>query len=258
MKIKNMSVSQMVNVGLNLVLVGFLLSIVGCAQPSAKQDSMKIEPAAASDVMSLESRKQRLSYALGMVLGSQFRDQSIEVDLDLYLQGLKDALSGDKTLLTQNEARSAVNMLQNELKRTPTAPQGVATSPTGIEVSFKLDPRLTRGMYMGERWVSPPTFTSIQEGKEATIEARVRGTNSSGKSINISPEWIPEDPGMVAVTSSQGDKVKITVRREGQTRLKVVASEVATEFLIKATYGVDTIRVDISPVPERKGMLQMK
>lgn len=78
----------MVNVGLNLVLVGFLLSIVGCAQPSAKQDSMKIEPAAASDVMSLESRKQRLSYALGMVLGSQFRDQSIEVDLDLYLDAV--------------------------------------------------------------------------------------------------------------------------------------------------------------------------
>jgi hypothetical protein len=238
MKIKNQAVF------LVLVLVVSLFSLGGCARPSGKEASMKAEVDAAQDAPTLESPKQRLSYALGMVLGNQFRSQSVEVDLDLYTQGLRDALSGGRTLLTEAEARSVVDRLQREMKRNP--PPQEAAVPPGIEFSFKLDSRLTRGMYMGDRWVSPPVFISVQEGKEATVEARANVVGSVEKPMKASPEWMAEDSGMVTVTPARGEEVKITVKREGQSRLKVVSSEVSRELLIQATYHGDTIQVEIS------------
>lgn len=242
-----------------LVLAGSLLSQSGCARSSGNEGSIKIEtgarlqtpdakavPAAAQDAPALESPKERLSYALGMALGNQFREQSVEVDLARYVQGLKDAQSGSQTLLTETEARAAISVLQRELKRKQASPPVAATALTDIEVSFKLDPRLTRGLYMGDRWVSPPTYTQVGEGKEVTVEAIAQGLDATGKSMKISPEWTPEDPGMVTVTPGQGDAVKITVLREGQSKLKVVSPGFSTELLIKATYRGDTIQVDIS------------
>src|SRR3990172_9543958 len=75
---------------------------------------------------------------------------------------------------------------------------GQSASSANIKVIFKLDPSLTRGMYMGDRWVSPPTYTSSQSGKTATIEAKVSGFNKG-----IKPTWTPSDPKMVKVTPQQ-------------------------------------------------------
>ncbi len=63
------------------------------------------------------TEKERLNYALGMDLGNQFRRQSLEIDPDIFRQGLKDALSGGKTLLTDEEVRAAIVNLQEELKK---------------------------------------------------------------------------------------------------------------------------------------------
>jgi hypothetical protein len=237
----NKPVEALKSVCLFLALAGSLFSLTGCARPLGEKEPVRVAP----DASALQTQTQKLSYALGMILGNQFRDQSVEVDLDLYGQGLRDALSGGKTLMTDTEARNTVDMLQRELKRRSIAPQA-ATTPAGIEVSFKLDSRLTRGMYMGDRWVSPPIFTSVQEGKIATVDVRAQGVGAKGSSLKISPEWTPEDPGMVTVTPGQGDEVKITVQREGQSKLKVVSPGISTELLIKAKYQGDTIQVEIS------------
>jgi hypothetical protein len=89
-------------------------------------------------------------------------------------------------------------------------------SVAAIKVSFKLDPRITRGMYMGDRWVSPPTYTAAaQAGKEITIDARVEGLDPGGKLKASTPSWIAEDPDMVLVSPDKGRQVTITVRRAG-------------------------------------------
>jgi len=111
-----------------------------------------------------------------------------------------------------------------------------ATALTGITLSFKLDPRLTKSLYMGERWVSPPTYTGVQDGKNLTVEARAHGRDAKGKAMNISPEWIPADPEMVTVTPGQGNQVKITVLRAGESRLEIASQGVSKKLLIKAEY----------------------
>jgi FKBP-type peptidyl-prolyl cis-trans isomerase FklB len=52
--------------------------------------------------------KEKLSYALGVDLGRQFRKTSVEVDPALFSKGLSDALSGGKTLLTEEEVRATI------------------------------------------------------------------------------------------------------------------------------------------------------
>lgn len=115
-----------------------------------------------------------------------------------------------------------------------------------IKISFKIDPRLTRSMYMGDRWVSPPIFTPARQGKTATVDASADGLDAMGKRASIKPAWIPTDPGMVEVTRGQGNDVQITVKRAGASKLKVVAQGVTKELAIKAVDQGDVIAVEIA------------
>lgn len=72
---------------------------------------------AGQDAAALKSPKEKYSYALGMDLGNQLRMRSLEVDSDIFSKGLKDALSGGKTLLTDAEVRASIAELQAEMKR---------------------------------------------------------------------------------------------------------------------------------------------
>jgi FKBP-type peptidyl-prolyl cis-trans isomerase len=69
------------------------------------------------DDSALLTAKDRRSYALGMDLARQFRNNLVEIDPDVLSKGLKDALSGGKTLLTEEEERAAVAELQADMKR---------------------------------------------------------------------------------------------------------------------------------------------
>ena len=72
---------------------------------------------------SLKTDKEKLSYAMGMDLGRQLRLQSVDIEPELFKQGLRDALSGGKTLLTEEEVRAAIAGLQAGLKEKQTALQ---------------------------------------------------------------------------------------------------------------------------------------
>jgi FKBP-type peptidyl-prolyl cis-trans isomerase FklB len=67
-------------------------------------------------VTALTSTKQKASYAIGMNWGTGLHRQGIDVDSAALIQGMKDALAGGKTLLTEDEARSALMQLQSEMQ----------------------------------------------------------------------------------------------------------------------------------------------
>jgi hypothetical protein len=116
-----------------------------------------------------------------------------------------------------------------------------------IEVSFKLDPRLTRSLYMGDRWVAPPTFSSARsEGDTYTLEARVQGIVAAGGRIHVSPEWIPSDPDMVKVSAAGDDTFRILVTQPGESRLILATSGFSKELRITATREGNTMQVQIS------------
>lgn len=126
-------------------------------------------------------------------------------------------------------------------------PRAVSAGTSTITVSFKLDSRLTQSLYMGDRWVSPPTYQhAAQVGESATLEAMVQLADGRGRALAARPTWKAVDPEMVTVTPSQGDHVKITVRRPGQTHLRLAQGDVSKELTLKAVRQNGVWRVDVA------------
>jgi len=65
----------------------------------------------------LTTDKEKASYALGMNIGRGLSKQPVDVDATAVARGLKDALSGGKTLLTDEEAAAALATLQDQVKK---------------------------------------------------------------------------------------------------------------------------------------------
>lgn len=77
----------------------------------------------------LKTQKDKVSYALGMSLGTKLHQQSVEVDTSIVLRGLKDALAGSKTLLTQEEAQTAFMQLNAEVGKRAEEKMRLAAEP---------------------------------------------------------------------------------------------------------------------------------
>jgi FKBP-type peptidyl-prolyl cis-trans isomerase len=63
----------------------------------------------------LKTPKDKISYALGMDFGNQLKTNGVEVDPEIFVQGLKAMLAGGKTLLAEVEARTLIANLQNDI-----------------------------------------------------------------------------------------------------------------------------------------------
>jgi FKBP-type peptidyl-prolyl cis-trans isomerase FklB len=138
----------------------------------------------------LKTQKDKVSYALGMNLGTNLHKQSVEVDPAIVLRGLKDALAAGKTLLTEDEARAALTQLQAEVHNKQQeimkqageasrkegqeflaankAKEGIVTLPSGLE--YKI---LTEG-------------TGPKPAATDSVSCNYRGTLLNGKEFDNS------------------------------------------------------------------------
>ena len=114
-----------------------------------------------------------------------------------------------------------------------------------MTISFKLDPRLTKGMHLGTRWVSPESYVGTHDGSLFTVQARARGADASGRAIR-EPTWLPAEPDMVAVTPDRGAQVEIAVLREGRSSLTVAEGGVSRTLTVNAVQQAGVWRVDIT------------
>ena len=66
----------------------------------------------------LKTQKEKASYALGMKIGGDLRRQGVNVAVDPAVvgRGLRDALGGSKTLLTEDDERAALTQLQTQVR----------------------------------------------------------------------------------------------------------------------------------------------
>lgn len=73
----------------------------------------------------LKTPKDKASYAIGMNVGKSLHKDSVDVDSAILLRGLKDALAGGKTLLTDDEAKTAMVAIQADLRKKQEAKMAV-------------------------------------------------------------------------------------------------------------------------------------
>jgi FKBP-type peptidyl-prolyl cis-trans isomerase FklB len=127
---------RMKRIGLAILVLG-LLTVSASAQdapakvpakapakPAATAPAAKpatapaAKPAAASgQTMELKTQKDKLSYAVGMEMGMGVKAQGLEIDPALLAQGIKDAISGAKPLMSEDELRTVITGLQEEMKQ---------------------------------------------------------------------------------------------------------------------------------------------
>jgi FKBP-type peptidyl-prolyl cis-trans isomerase FklB len=65
----------------------------------------------------LKTDKDKQSYAIGMNIGKSIHRDDVDVDPNILLRGMKDALAGGKTVLTDDEAKAVMTNLQAEMRK---------------------------------------------------------------------------------------------------------------------------------------------
>jgi len=68
----------------------------------------------AEEKKALQTPKEKLSYSIGADIGSKMKSQ-LDIDPDSLAQGIKDAFSGNKMLLTEQEINETLSALQKEM-----------------------------------------------------------------------------------------------------------------------------------------------
>jgi len=67
--------------------------------------------------LELKTDKDKVSYAIGMNVGTAMKRDGLDVDTAILLRGIKDALTGAKPLLTDQEAQTVMTTLQADLRK---------------------------------------------------------------------------------------------------------------------------------------------
>ena len=127
----------------------------------------------------------------------------------------------------------------------PQPQQAIARQPK-LAVAFRLDPELTQGMYLGERWVTPDDYFFAQPGKQYVVQAKAQDIGSDGQHVDLGSDWAASDPAMVAVTRGDAGKVTIVVRHPGESDLTVTSLGRSKVLHVRANQVADGMQVEIT------------
>src|SRR5688572_19918516 len=64
----------------------------------------------------LKDQKDKVSYSIGMDIGRNIKRQNLELNVDAVAAGIRDAIAGGKTALTDEEAREVMNAYRMEMQ----------------------------------------------------------------------------------------------------------------------------------------------
>jgi FKBP-type peptidyl-prolyl cis-trans isomerase FklB len=81
----------------------------------------------------LKTQKERISYVMGMYFGRDMLRQGIDLNADIFARGLRDALTGAKPAISDQEAQQIINVFGSEIA----AKKQAAAKKAGEENSAK-------------------------------------------------------------------------------------------------------------------------
>lgn len=184
--------------------------------------------AAKTHALTLTTQKEKFSYALGMSLGANVHEQSVEVDPDIVARGMKDAISGAKPLLTEEEARQVMTEVRTQVQKAQQAKMqqeadtnkkagaafleankskpGVVTLPSGLQykiITAGTGPKPTASdtvvcNYRGTLVDGKEFDSSYKRGQPATfpVSGVIKGWTEALQLMPVGSKWqlfIPSD-----------------------------------------------------------------
>ncbi|MFH0764971.1 MAG: FKBP-type peptidyl-prolyl cis-trans isomerase [Calditrichota bacterium] len=69
----------------------------------------------AAKQIKLETQMDKVSYAIGLDIGRSFKEQTMEINADALVKGIRDALAGGATLMTDEEVKTAMETWQEDM-----------------------------------------------------------------------------------------------------------------------------------------------
>jgi FKBP-type peptidyl-prolyl cis-trans isomerase len=87
-----------------IVLIGLVILLPFLSLATDEEKAADVE---------LKSYEQKLSYMLGQQIGNNIKESPTEIDVDIFVRGIKDSLKGNKSLLSDEET----NQIRQEFSR---------------------------------------------------------------------------------------------------------------------------------------------
>jgi FKBP-type peptidyl-prolyl cis-trans isomerase FklB len=97
---------------IHILAFSLLLVIFSACGKAAGESTAK--PLKAED---LNSQKKKVSYAIGLDIGKNFRERAIDVDMDILILGLRDAQGKGQHLLSAEEIQKTMTQFQQDMMK---------------------------------------------------------------------------------------------------------------------------------------------
>src|ERR1700722_10008651 len=111
----------MKRMGMAILALGLITSSARAQQAPAKAPATtpqaKPPAAAPAQGQGLKTPKEKNSYAIGMEMGKGLKSQGMDLDSPALVQGLKDALTDAKPLMSEDELKQVITALQQEMRQ---------------------------------------------------------------------------------------------------------------------------------------------
>ena len=144
----------------------------------------------AEEKSALKDSKDKVSYSIGLDIGSTLKKQNIDVNADALVAGLKDALTGAKPQLTEEQIKETMTTFSNELKNKQQAATQEAAQKNAAEgEKFLAENKTKPGV---KATASGLQYKVLKEGTGAspketdTVVTNYRGTLINGTEFDSS------------------------------------------------------------------------
>ncbi len=99
------------------VAVTSVLALSACKDDKAAAASKDAAAPAATAAASTMTQAQKVSYILGMNIGSQFKANQVTLDESSFVAGMKTAIDGSEPKLNKDEMQKAMALFQTEMQK---------------------------------------------------------------------------------------------------------------------------------------------
>jgi len=152
--------------------------------------SLALAPLALAADAQLKDQKDKVSYSIGLDIGTTMKRQLIDVNDELLNKGIKDGLSGSKPLMTEEETKEAMAAFQKDMMAKQAAvKKEQGEKNTGEGKKFLDENKAKEGV---KTTASGLQYKVLKEGSGAspkatdTVKVNYRGTTIDGTEFDSS------------------------------------------------------------------------
>ena len=134
-------------------------------EPVKVEDKKETTPKTKENSNKPTTKKDKVSYSIGMDIGSNFKRQEIDVNMEYLLKGLNDGISGNTELMTEKERTDTMRLFQMEMMKKQQeikqreGKKNLETGAAFLEANAKKDGVITTESGLQYKIIKPGTGT---------------------------------------------------------------------------------------------------